>query len=101
MCKKNYDAIINEVNEHMKSSGKYYFSDFYVGVSHDAAQRLFSEHHVRRDGAWWIYRTAIDADTARRVEKHYLDLGMRGGTGGGDDTSSMVYVYAVEPTTTE
>lgn len=98
MCKKDYNAIIREIDDHMKISGKRYYSDFYVGISKDAVQRLFSEHHVSRDKSWWICRTAVDAETARNIEKHYLDLGMRGGDGGGDEASSMVYVYAVEPT---
>ncbi|GFH99049.1 hypothetical protein IMSAGC004_01451 [Bacteroidaceae bacterium] len=101
MCKKDYSTIIAEVDEHMKKSGKRYYSNFYVGVSDNAVQRLFSEHHVSREESWWIYRTAKDADTARKVEKHYLDLGMRGGDEDRNDSSTMVYVYAVEPITTE
>lgn len=101
MCKKNYTTIVSEINKHLETSGRRNYSDFYVGVSNNAAHRLFSEHHVRKEGSWWIYRTAINANTARDVERHFLELGMRGGTGGGDDASNMVYVYAVEPTTTE
>jgi len=101
MCRKDYNTIIREIDDHMKTSGRRYYSDFYVGISKDAVRRLFSEHHVSRDKSWWIYRTAVDAETARKIEKYYLDLGMRGSGGGGDETSSMVYVYAVEPTTTE
>ena len=42
MCKKDYSTIIAEVDEHMKKSGKRYYSNFYVGVSDNAVQRLFS-----------------------------------------------------------
>lgn len=97
----SYNEIVNQIDAHLKKSGRRYYSEFYIGISQDARKRLFEEHHVDRENSWWIYTTAISADVAREVEKHYLDLGMRGGTGGGDDKSNMVYCYVVTPTTTE
>ncbi|MBQ2376083.1 MAG: hypothetical protein II298_05370 [Bacteroidales bacterium] len=95
------DEIIKQINEHLEKSGKRYYSEFYIGVSQDAVKRLFEEHHVDKENSWWIYTTAKSSEEAREVEKHYLDLGMRGGTGGGDNKSKMVYCYVVTPTTTE
>lgn len=100
MC-KSYQEIIDDFNDHLKYSGRKFYKDFYVGVSKDAQKRLFDEHHVNEQYSWWIYRTAKDSQTARAVEKYFLDLGMRGGDGGGDQSSNMVYCYAVTPTTTE
>lgn len=97
----SYDKIVNEIDEHLRKSGKRYYSEFYIGVSQNAVKRLFEEHHVDKENSWWIYRTAISSEVARQVEKHFLDLGMRGGIGGGDDKSNMVYCYVVTPTTTE
>lgn len=100
MAKKS-SQIIKDFNEHLQRSGKRYYSDFYVGVSKDAQKRLFEEHHVDKDHSWWIFRTAETSEDARNVEKHFIDLGMRGGTGGGDDTANMIYCYAITSTTTE
>ena len=97
----SYKEIVNKIDEHLRKSGKRYYSEFYIGVSQNAVKRLFEEHHVDKENSWWIYTTAISSEVARQVEKHYLDLGMRGGTGGGDDKSKMVYCYVVTSTTTE
>lgn len=97
----SYDEIVNKIDEHLRKSGKRYYSEFYIGVSQNAVKRLFEEHHVDKENSWWIYTTAISSEVARQVEKHFLDLGMRGSTGGGDYKSKMVYCYVVTPTTTE
>jgi len=95
------EQIISDIDSHLRNSGKQYYSEFYVGISNNARRRLFQEHHVKEKGSWWIYRTADSSCIAREVEQHYLSLGMRGGDGGGDETSMMVYCYAISPTTTE
>lgn len=97
----SYKEIIDKFNHHLKKSGKRYYSEFYVGISKNAPKRLFEEHHVDMKTSWWIYETADSSDIAREVEKHYLQLGMRGSDGGGDTSSNMVYCYVVTPTTTE
>lgn len=98
---KDFDTIINDINEHLAQSGKKYFSDFYIGITNDVERRLFQEHNVSKDTEWWIYRTANSSDEARRVEQYFQEKGMRGGSSGGDDSSNIVYCYAVGPTTTE
>ncbi|MDE6337034.1 MAG: hypothetical protein K2L34_10750 [Muribaculaceae bacterium] len=97
----SYHEIIDKFDKHLSKSGKRYYSEFYVGISKNAPKRLFEEHHVDINTSWWIYVTADSSDTARDVEKHYIELGMRGSDGGGDDSSDMVYCYVVTPTTTE
>ena len=98
---KDYQTIVDEIMKHLEGSGKKYYSDFYIGITNDVDRRLFDEHNVSRDYSWWIYRTAKDSVTAREVEKHFLELGMRGGESGGNDTSNIVYCYAVTSTTVE
>lgn len=98
---KDYETIVKEIDKHLSISGKRYYSDFYVGITKNIEQRLFGDHNVSKDNSWWIYRTAETNEIARAVEKHYLDLGMRGGPGGGDNDSCIVYCYAVTPTTIE
>lgn len=96
---KTKKQIIVEIDEHLKGSGKQYYSEFYVGVSNDAQKQLFEKHHVRKKGSWWIYRTASSPRVAREIEKHYLALGMRGNQK--NDEGSMIYSYAVSATTAE
>lgn len=96
-----YTEIIAAFDEHLQRSGRSFYNEFYIGVTNDAARRLFQEHNVDKEHSWWIYRTAENSEIAREVEKYYLDLGMRGGPGGGDDSARMVYCYVVTPTTTE
>ena len=98
---KTYNEIVSDIHAHLQKSGKRYYSEFYIGISKDASKRMFEDHHVDKEHSWWIYRTADSSAIAREVEKHYLDLGMRGGTGGGDEKANMVYCYVVTPTTTE
>lgn len=98
---KDFETIVKEINEHLSKSGKRYYSDFYIGITNDVERRLFNEHNVSKENTWWIYRTAESSAIAREVEEHFLKLGMRGDKSGGNDTSNIVYCYAVNPTTIE
>ena len=98
---KDYQTIVDEINDHLSKSGKRYYSEFYIGITNAVNRRLFKEHNVTKEKAWWIYRTAKDSVIAREVEKHFLDMGMRGNDGGGNEESNIVYCYAVSPTTVE
>ena len=95
------ENIIKAFDTHLQQSGKRYYSEFYIGITNDVERRLFGEHNVQRQGMWWIYETASSANDAREIEKHYLDLGMRGNGGGGNEDSNIVYCYTVTPTTIE
>ena len=96
----SYEQIIKDINEHLQKSGRSYYSDFYIGISNDARNRLFKEHHVK-ENSWWIYRTATDPQVACEVKEHYLKLGMRGYNSNDNNTADIVYCYTVSPTTTE
>lgn len=52
-----YDEILNYFNEHMKSSGRYAYSSFYVGTTTDTdvKGRLFNVHGLRPGKSWWAY----------------------------------------------
>lgn len=86
--------IKQAIDDHLAKSNKQYYSDFYIGITNDIERRLFGEHNVSRKGDWWIYRTANSESHARTVEKHFLNKGMKGGTGGGN--ADCVYVYCYE-----
>lgn len=99
MAGRSFDEIVSFFDRHIATSGKRFYSDFYVGITNDVDRRLFQEHNVDRDTMWWVYSTADSKDTAQKVEEHYLGMGMKGSTGGGTDESRVVYCYAVTPTT--
>lgn len=95
------DQIIADVDAHLQESAKQYYSDFYIGITNDVNRRLFTEHNVDKDNAWWIYMNAIDKATAQAVEEYYLNKGMKGDTGGGADDSTYVYCYQISSSTKE
>lgn len=97
--KQNFDQIVAGFDSHLQSSQKEYYSDFYVGITNDVERRLFGEHNVQQRGKWWIYREALDKDTAQKVEEYYLDKGMKGDTGGGNDDTVFVYCYEIDNNT--
>ena len=79
----------------------YTFAQNTIGITNDVDRRLFGEHNVDKNHAWWIYRTAVDKATAQVVEEHFLSKGMKGETGGGTDDTIYVYCYEVTNTTKE
>lgn len=97
----SYHEIIEKVDQHLNKSGKNYYSEFYIGITNEPERRLFNEHGVSKEESWWIYIPANNAATARKVEQYYLNKGMRGGNGGGNDNSIFVYCYIVTPTTVD
>ncbi len=98
---RDTDELVQRIQEKLARSGKKYYSEFYVGITNDANRRLFEEHKVSKEKGWWIYATTSSEEEARKVERYFLDLGMRGGTGGGRPDSNIVYCYAVTPFTAE
>jgi len=82
--------IINDIAAHFM--GKVY-GYCYVGITSNIDDRLFGDHAVSRENDHWIYRTATSHTVAREVEQYFLDAGMDGGSGGGDETSKIVYAY--------
>lgn len=84
--------IINDIINFMSQWGGAY-GDWYIGITSDSEQRLFNDHGVNRANDAWIYRTANTSDDARSIEQYFIGLGCDGGSGGGDNTSRIVYVY--------
>lgn len=99
--KKTKNEIISDFDAHLSKSKKEYWSDYYVGITNDVERRLFTEHNVSKENAWWIFREAVDKATAQAVEEYYLDKGMKGDTGGGTDGSVFVYCYEIKTSTNE
>lgn len=99
--RRTKDQIIADINAHLQKSNKEHWGDYYIGITNDIPRRLFSEHNVSENNAWWIWCEAINKATAQAVEEHFLALGMRGDTGGGTDDSTFVYCYEITSKTKE
>lgn len=90
---KNEWEIRREIKEYIGKWGAPY-SSWYVGIAEDPKERLFDDHGVKEKTDAWIFRYAEDVETARRIEKYFVDtLGTDGGTGGGDENTKAVYAY--------
>ena len=87
---KTKQEIINDIINHFKGIA---YSNCYVGITSDVEALLFGDHNVSRENGHWLYRTASSHTVAREIEQHFLDAGMDGGAGGGDETSKIVYAY--------
>jgi hypothetical protein len=92
-------SLTNEIHQHiLKHGGRP--SEWYVGVARHT-DRLFVDHRVAKVGGWWIFRQCGDSETARAIEKAFIDWGCAGGCGGGDSYTTIVYAYLMTSTTRE
>ena len=92
--------FIKEIADHVAKCGGTY-SQWYAGVAANARTRLFNDHNVNEKNDAWIFRNCANTDQARAVEDHFLNKGMKGGPGGGDDDTTYVYAYKITSTTKE
>ena len=93
------EEIKNQIKAYIDSAGGDY-SKWYVGITNNPQRRLFDEHNVMMNNSRWVRRTASSHEVARRIEAYFIDeLGLDGGTGGGDEDSTVVYAYKKTPTT--
>ena len=96
-----FDKIKQKIESYMREYGKTTTEKLYIGITNDVDRRLFGFHRVPRRDYWWIYLPADDAETARKVEKHFIEAGMQGGVGGGNNNSEIVYCYETSKETRE
>lgn len=82
--------IYTEINKYVGNDS---YSSWYVGITNDVDRRLFQEHGVDKDNDTWVWCHANSKADAQTVEEHYLDLGMDGDTGGGNDDTTYVYAF--------
>lgn len=64
------------------------YADWTIGITENPKKRK-SEHG--KPGKWHQRRASSEL-VARRIEKHFIDKGMKGGTGGGNDPK-YVYIF--------
>ena len=97
---KSEKEIIGDIQSYITKGGDG-IKSWYVGIAAKPKERLFDGHSVDKKKDLWICRTASSSDVARKIEKHFLDKGAQGGTGGGDDDSKSVYAYRISWRTRE
>ena len=86
-------TILNEIIAHMNKEGGPAHT-WYAGITSDVGSRLHGAHSVPEKDHWFITQQAQSSEDAREVERILIEVvGCDGGTGGGDETSSVVYCY--------
>jgi len=86
------NTIVNNIKAHADKEGSSYHN-WYCGIASKPNQRLFSDHNVPEEGAWWIKKDAVNERDARDTEEYLLNLGFDGGESGGDSSTTYVYAY--------
>ncbi len=65
-----------------------------MGIATDAKDRLANGHGLNTENGidkWMLYPAESSVD-ARVIEQYYLDAGLDGGSGGGNDSTTQVYI---------
>lgn len=99
---KDIETIKQEIDLKIRQTciGKFY-SDYNVGITKNPQDRVFKDHNVNRNKCHWIFETHSKED-ASAIEAHFLNKGMKGGSGGRiDDECIFVYVYRITEHTVE
>ncbi len=94
------NEIIRKFDAYRKSAGEG-SSGWYVGITNNGRRRLFAEHGVEEGNGFYTSERADSIEIAGEVEELYLDAGLRGGAGGGEENSTLVYIYQITSTTNE
>lgn len=94
------DSIAQEISAYIRQRGGSY-SQWYVGIATAPRNRLFGDHNVSESDGAWIYSGCATSAEARAIEAHFVSLGMKGGSGGGDGGTKAIYAYRITPTTIE
>ena len=79
----NKESIIRAIENKVQK-----YLDWTVGIT-DNPERRKDEHNNPKD---WIHWWADSESIARDVEKHFLDKGMKGSSGGGNNPN-YVYIF--------
>ena len=75
-----YDDIVDAIEEKIRKispdkTAEERYKMWYIGITHDVEER--KEDHKDDNLVAWESWTAIDKETALKVEKHFINLGMR------------------------
>jgi len=84
--------ILDEIITLIQKEGGIY-KTWYAGITSDIEEKLHGDHHVPKEDHWFIACKTSSNREARAIEEALLELGIDGGTNGGDTTSDFVYCY--------
>jgi hypothetical protein len=70
------DVIKAEITEYVSGWGGKY-SEWRIGITRDARQRLFGDYRINEKSDGWIYRIASSTDIARKIGMYFIDLGAK------------------------
>jgi len=76
MSENEISIIESEMKEYVSGWGGRY-SEWCVGVTENAKQRLFEDYHVNQKNDAWIYRAASSSSAARKIELYFIDIGVK------------------------
>jgi hypothetical protein len=84
------DSIIAAIQSKVSN----YYSCFRIGLSHDLAERkAYWKDTEKQNITFWSDWTADSLSDAQDIERHFINKGMKGGTGGDLSASKTVYIY--------
>lgn len=90
--------IINQMTGYVNLHGGV-VDEWYCGITSDPMER--KEAHKVPPGSPGEVADAESNEDARDTERALLDQGFHGGEGGGDDSSTKVYIYKKIPGVTD
>lgn len=91
MAGRMRSEIIADLENHVAKFGGN-FGEWYVGVTANPKESLFTQHRLRRSGDAWIARRAVDDLHAAEVQEYFKTV--RKTQGGVKGTLYDVFVYA-------
>ena len=70
------------------------YSAYRIGLTHDLAERKsYWKNTEKQNVDYWKDWQADSLSDAQDIESHFINKGMKGGTGGGLSAYKTVYVY--------
>lgn len=84
--------IINAIEKRVQSAKTKKYSIWTIGITNDPKRRRDEHENDGKNVKYWSHWTADSESIARKVEQHFLDKGMKGGGGGGENPR-YVYVF--------
>lgn len=90
---KTHEIIIRDIENYLVTCPGKFYTEFYIGITDNPIQQLFSRHHVDKGLDYWTYHKALDNKTALFVMEYFLKKGMKTGTPVKDDSHIYVYCY--------
>jgi len=51
------------------------YNNWHVGITDDPNRKLFKDQKVDKSQDYWIYRSVPSSKIAKKIEKHFINLG--------------------------